>query len=243
MKFVLALAMALGLSSITTQTAHAAEPTFTQSIVKRTSCDQRDPIIAVTLPQHAWAVRFGAPGGEADYVLDRDVDAGTHRYRLPRQAFGSTKQWVIVVRFDKDSFARGAIMTFERPARSACVVKRNPRITSYSSDVNVTCGADFEKMVIARLRVKRVSPGYIVAPGVVKLTRKNGTELHSTTENTSFVGGSGGDRRMVEYYFFVGRRVQFKINPDKNSVRSVVVSSKNVELVASLDAECMSMVP
>lgn len=226
-------------------TAQATEEDFTVTVIKQTSCDQRAPRIEVTLTRKAQRVGYGYPDSDTIFWLDTGgVAAGTHRYTMRRQPFGSTREWVPVAAFKgEQGLYTAPLLTFTRPARADCVVKQNPRITIYGSNVNVICGADFQKMVIARLWVKRVSPGYIVAPGVTELVKKNDTELHSTPENTSFVGGTGGTRRMVEYYFFTGRRAQFKLDPSENGIWPVVVSSKNVELVASLDAQCMPMVP
>lgn len=245
MKLALGLIVLSTLVTFHPATALAAEEDFAITAIEHTSCDQRTPRIEVTLTRKAQRVGYGYPNSDVIFWLDTDgVAAGTHHYTMRRQPFGSTREWVPVAAFKgEQGLYTAPMLTFTRPARADCVVEQNPRITSYGLDVNTVCEQGFNKMVIATLTVKRGIPGYIVAPGVTELVKKNDTELHSTPENTSFVGGTGGTRRMVEYYFFTGRRAQFKLDPSENGIWPVTTSSDGVELLASLEARCMPMVP
>ncbi len=243
--------LALGLIVLSTlvtfhpAAAVAAGEDFATTVVEPSSCDQRAPRIEVMLTRKAQRVGYGYPNSDVIFWLDTGgVAAGTHQYTMRRQPFGSTREWVPVAAFKgEQGLYTAPMLSFTRPARAECVVQQNPRITSYGLDVNTMCEQDSNKMVIATLKVKRGIPGYIVAPGVTELVNKNDTELRSTAENTSFVGGTGGSRRMVEYYFFTGRRAQFKLDPSENGIWPVTTSSDSVELLASLEARCMPSVP
>lgn len=245
MKVVLIALVLSVLGIVTPSAAQATENSMTTSVVKRPSCDQRAPRVEVTLSTKAQRVGYGHPESDTIYWLETGgVAAGTHRYTLSRQPFGSTREWVMVAAFKgEQGLYTNPTLTFTRPTRGSCVFSQNPRITSYSLDVNTACKRGFDKLVIATLKVRRGTPGYIVAPGVTELVKRNDVQLNSTPENTSFVGGADGTRRKVEYYFFTGRRAQFKLDPSENGIWPVKTSSSGVELLASLDAMCMSQVP
>lgn len=225
--------------------AQAVEEDFSVTVVKRTNCDQRAPRIEMTLTKQAQRVGYGYPESDTIYWFQTGgVAAGTHRYSLPRQPFGSTRQWVPVAAFKgAQGLYTAPMLTFKRPSKASCVVVQSPRITSYSLDVNTACEEGFNKMVITTLKVKRGIPGYIVAPGVTTLVKQSGARLSSAPENTSLVGGTTGTRRKVEYYFFTGRRAKFQLDSSENGMSTVKTSSSDVELLASLDAKCMSQVP
>ena len=225
--------------------AQAVEEEFAVTVIKRTNCDQRAPRVKVEIGEGARRVGYGHPESDTIYWLDtHGVTPGVHRYNLSRQPFGSTREWVMVAAFEgSQGLYTWPTLTFKRPSKDSCVVMQNPRITSYSLDVNTACEEGFDKMVIATLKVRRGIPGYIVAPGVAELVKKNDVQLSSTPENTSFVGGDDRTRRKVEYYFFTGRRAQFKLDSSENGIWPVKTSSDDVELLASLDATCMSQVP
>lgn len=224
--------------------AHAVEEEFAVTVLKGTTCDQRAPLVKVEIGEGARRVGYGYPNSDVIFWLDtHGVTPGVHRYDLQKQPFGSTREWVMVAAFKgSQGLHTWPTLTFERPSKNSCVVRQNPRIRTYSLDVNTACKEGFDKQVIVSLKVKRGVPGYIVAPGVAEIVKRNDRQLNSTPENTSFVGGAGGAQREVEYYFFTGRRAKFKLDSSENGIWSVKTSSDDVELLASLDAMCMSRV-
>lgn len=218
-----------------------ASDSLPTTVVVDTNCDQRAPRVQVTIQEGARRLGFGPANSDAIVWVDtRGVRIGEHSITLPQQPFGSTRTWVMVAdyRDQPHGLVTSRDLRFTRPAKASCVVKQNPRITKYGSGTNVACKAGFDKMVIATLVVR--GPGYIAAPGMVELVKKNDRPLYSRPKNTDLVGGKGGPQRMVEYYFFVGNRVRFKLDPSENGIWPVKTSSASVKLVASLDARCMS---
>lgn len=225
--------------------AQAVEEEFAVTMLKNTSCDQRAPRVKVEIGEGARRVGYGYPNSDVIFWLDtHGVTPGVHHYDLQAQPFGSTREWVMVAAFEgSQGLYTWSTLTFERPSKNSCVARQNPRIVTYSLDVNTACMEGFDKLVIASLKVKRGVPGYIVAPGVAEIVKRNDVQLNSTPENTSFVGGVGGAQREVEYYFFTGRRAAFKLDSSENGIWPVKTSSGDVELLASLDAVCMPQVP
>ena len=234
MKAVL-IALAVSLLGVAVPTvAHATESSMTTSVVKRTSCDVRAPRVKVTLSTKAQRVGYGYPESDTIYWLDtHGVAAGTHRYSLKRQQFGSTRQWIMVAAFKGDQGLYTApVMTFKRPAKSACVARRVVALDTYRSGIATACPSGSETMYIVSVSVKRGTPGYITDTGIAKLVQRNGTILKS---------GGGyivlDADRTAEFYVYAGRRSRLQLDSALN--RAVVqTSSDDVELGSSAYRTC-----
>ena len=238
MKVVLiSLVLAL-LGIVSPSTAQAAEATMTSRVVKRTTCDQRAPRVEVTLTAKAQRVGYGYPESDTIFWLDTDgVAAGSHRYTLRRQPFGSTRQWVMVAAFKGDQgLYTNPVLTFTRPAKSVCVARRVQALDTYRAGITTVCPADSATLYIVTVAVKRGTPGYITDAGTARLIQRNGTVLRS--------GGGyivpDADRK-AEFYVYAGRRSHLRLDPAVN--RAVVqTSSDDVELRSSVYRTCQGEV-
>jgi len=217
-------------------TAQAGEEDFVVAVSKDTSCDQRAPVIKVTLAREAQRVGYGVPASDTIYWLDtHGVAAGTHRYSLPEQPFGSTREWVPVADFEgEQGLYTAPMLTFTRPDRSSCVVTRNIRITQYSRDINQTCPRKTQKYFVVKAFVSKGSPGYFVGGAKSTIVLLGGHQLRA-----------GGDivppkQREADFFFYPkSRGAKVKLASAKNRV-TVVVSSKNVDVtVGRLDSDCL----
>lgn len=218
-------------------TAQAAEGDITVATLKNTSCDQRAPLIKVTLAKEAQRVGYGAPASDTIYWLDTNgVDAGTHRYSLPEQPFGSMREWVLVAAFEgEQELSTAPMLTFTRPERSSCVVTRNLRITKYSGDVNQRCPKDTQKYFIVKAFVAKGSPGYFDGRSIGKILLTTGVLMKVNGDIVS-------KQREVEFFFYPKNRgAKVKLSSAKNRV-TVVASSKNVDVTVSrLDSDCLEI--
>lgn len=227
------IALVLALSGLALPAA-AAEPSMTTTVLKRTSCDQRAPRVQIDLTATAQRVGYGYPESDDIYWLDTDgVAAGTHRYTLKRQPFGSTRQWVMVAAFKGDQgLYTNKALTFKRPARSACVAKRVVSIQTFRAGINTTCSKGTVTQYIVTVRVKRGTPGYVFRTSTATLVQRNGRELQS---GGGYIVPSAD--RIAEYYVYGGRRSRLQLDAVLNQAR-LTTSSARVELVASVFRNC-----
>lgn len=232
----LVLLSIFGFSLIPTaiETAEATERVSTTRVVERTSCDQRDPIVDVTVSRNVRTIEFAEPGTDPGFfLLERDVESGTHRYKLPRQAYGTTREWVIVVTYGRTGFEHSRVLTFTRPAKADCVADQNPRLDAYRPGINTVCGEDSLTMYLVTVKVKPGTPGYILRPGVAELVQRNDQELHG--EGYLVVSS---DKRRAEYYVYAGRFSRLKLDPQENGAWPVRTSSGATQLVTSVYRTC-----
>lgn len=238
MKAVL-IALALSMFSLGIPSAvFATENTMTTTVVKRPSCDQRAPRVEVTLTAKAQRVGYGYPESDTIFWLDTDgVAAGTHRYTLARQPFGSTREWVMVAAFKgEQGLYTNPTLTFKRPSRSKCVVTQNLRITKYSSDVNQACPAGAQKLFIAKAFVKKGMPGYFAGYSFGEIVLRSDLQLNADGYRVP------PNQREDDFFFYPqNRRAKVKLSSAENSI-TVVTSSENVDvIVGALDSDCLEM--
>ena len=234
MKVVL-IAFVLSLLGVAVpMTAHAAENSMTTSVIKKTSCDQRAPRVGISLSAKAQRVGYGYPESDTIYWLDTNgVAAGTHRYTLKSQPFGTTRQWIMVAAFKGDQgLYTSPVLTFRRPAKSACVVTRVHALDTYRAGINTVCPIGSDTMYIVTVAVKRGTPGYFTDAGIAKLVQRNGTILKSgggyIVPNTD---------RKAEFYVYAGRRSRLQLDAALN--RAVIqTSSDDVETSSSVYRTC-----
>lgn len=226
--------LSLGVPSV----AFATENTMTTTVVKRPSCDQRAPRVEVTLTAKAQRVGFGYPESDTIYWLDTGgVAAGTHRYTLARQPFGSTREWVMVAAFKgEQGLYTNPTLTFKRPARSQCVVTQNLRITTYSGDVNQACPAGTQKLFIVKAFVEKGTPGYFAGYSFGEIVLRSDLQL-----NTDGYIVPPNQREDDFFFYPQNRGAKVKLSSAENSV-TVVTSSENVDVtVGALDSDCLEM--
>lgn len=237
MKVVLITLVLSVLGIITPSVAQAVEGTMTTTVVKRPSCDQRAPRVEVTLSTKAQRVGYGYPESDTIFWLDTGgVAAGTHRYTLARQPFGSTREWVMVAAFKGDQgLYTNPVLTFKRPTRSTCVVTQNLRITKYSDDVNQTCPTGSQKIFIVKAFVKE-SPGYFAGYSFGEIVLRSDLQL-----NTDGYLVPPNQREDDFFFYPQNRGAKVKLSSAENSI-TVVTSSENVAVtVGALDSDCMEM--
>lgn len=204
-------------------------------VLRDTNCDTRAPRVMVPLDRPADYVAFGYPESDTLFDLAENVSAGKQRYTLPRQPFGSTRQWVMVVAYKgDDTVSTSRVLTFKRPARSACVTKRIVGLDTYRSGINTVCGPESKTMYLVTVKARKGTPGYFVRAGVTTLTKRNGTVLQS---DPGYIVPNK-NRRLAETYLYAGRFSRVRLDPALNKAR-VVTSSADVELVTSVYRTCV----
>ncbi len=216
--------------------AQAVEEELAVTVIKRTNCDQRAPRIKVEIGEGARRVGYGYPESDTIYWLDtHGVTPGVHRYNLPSQPFGSTREWVMVAAFEgSQGLYTWPTLTFKRPARSDCVVKQNFRIENYAAGVNQVCPEGSQKLFMLEVFVLQGSPGYFVGNGGAEIVLRSDRQLNAP--------GYAVPPRYRENDFFIyppHRGAKVKKTGLENSV-NLVLSSMNVEVeLGELSSDCI----
>lgn len=216
--------------------AQAVEEEFAVTVIKRTNCDQRAPRVKVEIGEGARRVGYGYPDSDTIYWLETGgVAAGTHRYTLRRQPFGSTREWVMVAAFEgSQGLYTAPMLTFKRPARADCVVKQNVRIDNYATGVNQVCPEGSQKLFILKAFVLQGSPGYFAGRGNAEIVLRSDLQL-----NTDGYVVPRADREVDFFFYPKNRGAKVKKTGLENSA-NLVLSSKNVEVeLGELSSDCL----